>query len=578
MNATAIATEVCIGVGIDTSRYGHHATFLCEGARRKEVEAACPPLEVSENRAGYEKLHDRLRQLAAKHPGVRFLVRLDAAGQYAANLQTFLQRLPLDIELSVGDPQRNQHYRKTHFPKRKADATESYCAARFALLERPRPVRPVPPEIEELREIAGRLESQTRQVTRVVNQLHNLLARVFPELAMVTGNLAAGWVVELLSRYPTPEKLARARRESLEGIRHLPHAKIEPLRKAARQSVATCRGEVAADLVQELAEHLGYQQSREKRLLKLLVNKYRALPESNHLATILGIGEPSAAVLTAKIIHIDRFATADYLVSYFGTFPEEDASGLDAQGSPRPGRHTRMSKRGNDLVRKYLWNAAMTAIRVNPAVRALYQRKIREGKKPGVALGHAMRKLLHLVFAVWKTGKPFDPQHYPWESAQRAEEAAGHNQGSSPDISVVTTASDSNVAEASRSVELPGADSAPRRSDRRIDFAALRQQVSLERVLAHLGWLERLRGPRAQRRGPCPVHASQKPRNRTFSVQLDRGLFQCFEPSCGIHGNVLDLWAAVRCLPLYEAALDLASTFNLQLAFFPPNREVGYRG
>jgi hypothetical protein len=28
-----------------------------------------------------------------------------------------------------------------------------------------------------------------------------------------------------------------------------------------------------------------------------------------------------------------------------------------------------------------------------------------------------MRKLLHLVFAVWKTGKPFDPNHYPWEPA-----------------------------------------------------------------------------------------------------------------------------------------------------------------
>jgi len=31
-----------------------------------------------------------------------------------------------------------------------------------------------------------------------------------------------------------------------------------------------------------------------------------------------------------------------------------------------------------------------------------------------VALGHCMRKLLHLVFAVWKTGQSFDCQHYPW--------------------------------------------------------------------------------------------------------------------------------------------------------------------
>src|SRR5262245_306341 len=27
-----------------------------------------------------------------------------------------------------------------------------------------------------------------------------------------------------------------------------------------------------------------------------------------------------------------------------------------------------------------------------------------------------MRKLLHLVYAIWKTGKPFDAKHYPWIS------------------------------------------------------------------------------------------------------------------------------------------------------------------
>ena len=32
-----------------------------------------------------------------------------------------------------------------------------------------------------------------------------------------------------------------------------------------------------------------------------------------------------------------------------------------------------------------------------------------------VAIGHCMRKLLHLVFAVWKTNRPFDEKHFPWE-------------------------------------------------------------------------------------------------------------------------------------------------------------------
>ena len=113
---------------------------------------------------------------------------------------------------------------------------------------------------------------------------------------------------------------------------------------------------------------------------------------------------------------IDRFATPDQLVGYFGVFPEENSSGVDKQGNPLPPGTMRMSRKGNDLVRGYLWNAARVAIRHNPAVRALYRRLKAKGKRGDVALGHCMRKLLHLVFAVWKTNRPFDEKHYPWEN------------------------------------------------------------------------------------------------------------------------------------------------------------------
>ena len=49
-----------------------------------------------------------------------------------------------------------------------------------------------------------------------------------------------------------------------------------------------------------------------------------------------------------------------------------------------------------------------------------------------------MRKLLHLVFAVWKSGKPFDPQHHRWNQMPENKEAAGHKQEPSPDQRVVT--------------------------------------------------------------------------------------------------------------------------------------------
>ena len=65
--------------------------------------------------------------------------------------------------------------------------------------------------------------------------------------------------------------------------------------------------------------------------------------------------------------------------------------------------------------RHHLWNAARSALRHNPAIRALYSRLRAKGKRGDVALGHCMRKLLHLVFAVWKTNRPFHPEHFAWE-------------------------------------------------------------------------------------------------------------------------------------------------------------------
>src|SRR5580693_6788966 len=81
---------------------------------------------------------------------------------------------------------------------------------------------------------SSRLESQARQGTRVVNQLHNLLARSFPELALRVSDISAGWVLALLDQYPTAAKLARARTSALEKIPYLPHEHIEPLLASAR--------------------------------------------------------------------------------------------------------------------------------------------------------------------------------------------------------------------------------------------------------------------------------------------------------------------------------------------------------
>jgi transposase len=601
--APASQTLAAIGVGIDTARYGHVVSFL-----RPDRQPAAKKLLVMENHDSYQALRERLEQLHRQHPQTHFHIRIDAAGQYANNLERFLRRLPLPMTLTIGEPKRNRDYQKAHFPKRETDETESIAMARFAVVEGPTATAAVPEEMRVLAEVAGRLQAQTKQATQAVNRLHNLLARVFPELATCVPNIAAAWVLELLAKYPSAAKIGQARLASLEKIPYLSKAKAQALHQAAGQSVASLRGPVTETLVRELVASVQHSQASESTFRQLLIKTYQALPAAKHthLTSIPGIGDTTAAILVAKIMDIDRFATPEALVGYFGIFPEEHSSGVDKEGKPLPAGTAVMSPRGNDLVRAYLWMAALSGLRSNPALRALYRRLKAKGKRGDVALGHCMRKLLHLVFAVWKTGQPFDAKLYPWiqendtpETEMPAattpdattptteaplseapahttplapkagnDKAVGHKRERVPVKQVVTTAP-STVKPVPTPVK-PRHSSAGARP--KVDFAYLRQQVTMAQVLGHLGILGLFKGTTQQRRGPCPVHAeapaTMPVKKHTCSVQLGKNIFQCFQTQCAAHGNVLDLWAAVHRLPLYEAALHLAATFHL-----PRNRE-----
>jgi len=591
-----------IGVGIDTARYGHRVSFL-----RPDRQPAAKPLTVLENRAGYLALQERLEQLHRQHPQAHLHVRIDAAGQYAANLEHFLRGLSLPITLSIGEPKRNKDYQKAHFPKRTTDDTESQAMARFAVVELPAATAPIAPALTMLREVAGRLQAKVKQSTQAINRLHNLLARVFPELATLTDDFSAAWVLHLLDKYPTAHRLGQARLATVQKIPYLAPELAEQLHLVAQQSVACLSGAVAETLVRDLVAQVRHTQRAEDQLRRLLSVAYADLPASAHLQviTVPGIGVATAAVLIAQTVAIERFATPAQFIGYFGVFPEQNTSGVDKYGNPVPPGTMRMSPKGNDLVRHYLWNAARSAIVHNPAIGALYRRLKAKGKRGDVALGQCMRKLLHLVYAVWKTNRPFDEQHFAWETPNAtvppaavdagkdhptprgaaSASPARHDAGTTTPASAAPPAVATNETAVGHKRDMPAEEvvttatttvgpppppvkAANRPARPKVDFAFLRQQVSMEQVLRHLGVLDRLRGRGQQRRGPCPIHAQAGDTQPTFSAHLGKHVFQCFHVDCRAQGNVLDLWAAVHKLPLYEAALHLAETFQL-----PRNRE-----
>jgi hypothetical protein len=427
-----------------------------------------------------------------------------------------------------------------------------------------------------------------RQRTRLINQFHHLLALSFPELALLVNDIAIGWVLELCSRYPTAKLLAVASTEDLAAIPYLPHERIPALLEHARGSIASLHDEIMDELVRDQVRQLREVKGRQKRLENMLKDAYARLPQSNFLDTINGIGEVTAAILTAFIVDIDRFATPSKLVAYFGALPVEASSGVDRDGKPRGPKRYVMSRRGNDLVRRYLWMAALSAVRFNPAVRPLYLRVVaRHPERKAIAIGHAMGKLLRLGFAVWKTGKPFDPKHYPWGGQEAKDEAgakgleAGDEGRAKKEGELRDETCDNGMSQEGQAAgltltaelaqkEVTAACAASVAQEETagaafVDFAHVKRQLPLARLLDHLGLSTGLRGKGAQRRCACPIHRGDG-RGRTFSVHLEESVFQCFDAACGKKGDVIDLWAALRQLSLRDAALDLVETFGLEPA------------
>ena len=167
--ASAPPAPCRFGVGIDTSRYGHYAAFL-----RDDLQPAAPELQFAESATGYALLRQRLEHLAQGHAPAHFVVRLDAAGQYAENLLHFLHQLATPsadsiastarcaLTISCGDPQRNKNYRAAVFGPQKSDPVEARAAARFAVTERPSSDKPLSLPLRTLRQVAGRLQAVVR--------------------------------------------------------------------------------------------------------------------------------------------------------------------------------------------------------------------------------------------------------------------------------------------------------------------------------------------------------------------------------------------------------------------------------
>ncbi|MDT4288005.1 IS110 family transposase [Methylomonas sp. MO1] len=124
--------------------------------------------------------------------------------------------------------------------------------------------------------------------------------------------------------------------------------------------------------------------------------------QSDLLTSIPGIGPATTAYLLVALSPHHGYANAKQVVAQAGLAPAIRQSG-QWQGK------TRIAKTGDARLRKALYLPALVAWQHNPAIRVQCQRLKANGKNGKLIVCAAMRKLIHLAFAILKSGKPFDP-------------------------------------------------------------------------------------------------------------------------------------------------------------------------
>ena len=185
-------------------------------------------------------------------------------------------------------------------------------------------------------------------------------------------------------------------------VRHLRDLKAMRQQERNRRSSGVDSAVVCQALDQHIA-FLSQQITDLEQAIRDHIDQHSTLKQQRDLLdSIPGLGDTIIAVLLAEIRDITAFDSAAQLAAYAGVTPRHYRSGSSVHG------RTRISKRGNAALRAALYFPAMVALRHNPVIRTFGERLRASGHQGKAIIVAAMRKLLHLVYGVLKSGCPFD--------------------------------------------------------------------------------------------------------------------------------------------------------------------------
>ena len=233
-----------------------------------------------------------------------------------------------------------------------------------------------------------------------------LVCILFPELEKLVSSLHTASVYALLEEFSDAKQIAAAHLTRLKTL--LAEASrgrcgrdmAVEIRNAARCSVGSRMPAKSLELQHtiRLIRELDAE-------IEEIETEIQAIMEELHspITTIPGIGYRMGAMILAEVGDFSRFDSPDKLLAYAGMSPSTYQSGRIKNCYPH------MEKRGSRYLRYALYNAAKYVCHWDPAFAAYLAKKRAEGKHYNVAVSHAAKKLVRLIFALEKSRQSYSP-------------------------------------------------------------------------------------------------------------------------------------------------------------------------
>lgn len=388
-----------ICVGIDVAKDKHDCFIL-----NSEGVVLADAFTIPNNLEGFQTLLDKLQDCTTPQDSIK--VGLEATGHYSYNILGFL--LDNGLVTYVLNPLRTNLYRKSlSLRKTKTDRVDARTIAAMLLSDAGlKPYTNTAYHNEELKSLTRYRFDKVNERAQLKQSVSRLVCILFPELEKLVSSLHTASVYALLEEFPDARQIAAAHLTRLKTLlaeasrgRYGRDMAVE-IRNVARCSVGSRMPAKSLELQHtiRLIRELDIEIEEIETAIQAIMDELHS-----PITTIPGIGCRMGAMILAEVGDFSRFDSPDKLLAYAGMSPSTYQSGQLKNCYPH------MEKRGSRYLRYALYNAAKYVCLWDPAFAAYLAKKRAEGKHYNVALSHAAKKLVRLIFALEKSGQPYCP-------------------------------------------------------------------------------------------------------------------------------------------------------------------------